>query len=195
MADSPALARRKAGLRAQLGAARAARPAGDRTRAARLVAADLAARLARTPVVAGYVPTAEEPGHGPLPAALAERMAEAWFDPEGLLLAVDEDERLLGFHWTKVHWVKGGPDLGEVYVVAIDPSTQGRGPGRQLTLAGLHHLVEKGVPEVHLYVESDNAAALAVYGRLGFEHQASDTHVQYTAADTPADTAADTAAG
>jgi 5-formyltetrahydrofolate cyclo-ligase len=71
VADSPALARRKAGLRAQLGAARAARPAGDRTRAARLVAADLAARLARTPVVAGYVPTAEEPGHGPLPAALA----------------------------------------------------------------------------------------------------------------------------
>ena len=62
---------RKAELRARLLAARAARPPADRTRAARLLAAGLAARLARTPVVAGYVPTAEEPGHGPLPAALA----------------------------------------------------------------------------------------------------------------------------
>ncbi len=71
MADSPALEDRKAVLRTGLLAARAARPARERALAARLVAAGLAPRLARRPVVAGYVPTAEEPGHGPLPAALA----------------------------------------------------------------------------------------------------------------------------
>lgn len=71
MADSSALVMRKAELRARLLAARTARPPADRVRAGRLVAADLAAQLARRPVVAGYVPTAEEPGHGPLPAALA----------------------------------------------------------------------------------------------------------------------------
>lgn len=71
MTDSSALGNRKAVLRAGLLAARAARPPGERALDARLVAAALAARLARRPVVAGYVPTAEEPGHGPLPAALA----------------------------------------------------------------------------------------------------------------------------
>ncbi|GAB3356997.1 5-formyltetrahydrofolate cyclo-ligase [Modestobacter lapidis] len=71
MADPPVVVTRKAELRARLLAARAARSAGDRTLAGRLVAAALAPRLARTPVVAAYVPTAEEPGAGPLPAALA----------------------------------------------------------------------------------------------------------------------------
>jgi 5-formyltetrahydrofolate cyclo-ligase len=69
--DPPAVVTRKAELRARLLAARAARPSAERALAGRLVTAALAARLARKPVVAGYVPTAEEPGAGPLPAALA----------------------------------------------------------------------------------------------------------------------------
>src|SRR4051794_2327618 len=66
------------------------------------------------------------PEQGAMDAAnLAERMAEPWFDPAGLLVATDGD-RLLGFHWTKQH----SPDLGEVYVVGIDPGAQGRGLGK-----------------------------------------------------------------
>ena len=107
-------------------------------------------------------------------ANLAERMAQPWFDPEGLLVATDGD-RLLGFHWTKQH----SPELGEVYVVAIAPEAQGRGLGGVLTLAGLHHLADRGVSEVLLYVESDNRPAIAVYRRLGFGHEARDTHVMY----------------
>lgn len=105
---------------------------------------------------------------------LAERMAEAWFDPAGLLMAYDGG-RLVGFHWTKRH---GAVD-GEVYVVAVDPSAQGRGLGRVLTAAGLDHLATGAVEEVHLYVESDNDAARAVYSGLGFTHSPADTHVQY----------------
>src|SRR6185312_5520324 len=57
-------------------------------------------------------------------ADVAERRGESWFDPEGLFLAFDSPTNaLLGFHWTKVH----GPELGEVYVVGVDPSAQGRG--------------------------------------------------------------------
>ena len=116
---------------------------------------------------------AHHPEQGGLSAAdLAERMAEPWFDPAGLIVAVD-DTGMLGFHWTKRH----SPELGEVYVVAIAPAAQGRGLGKVLTLAGLHHLA--GVEEVLLYVESDNLPARAVYERLGFTHASIDTHVQY----------------
>jgi len=118
---------------------------------------------------------AHHPEQGAMDAAdLAERMAEPWFDPAGLLLAVEGDH-LLGFHWTKQH----SPELGEVYVVGIDPSAQGRGLGKLLTLAGLHHLAGLGVAEVLLYVEADNAPAVAVYAGLGFTHADADTHVMY----------------
>ena len=105
---------------------------------------------------------------------LARRMAEPWFDPAGLLVAEDASG-VLGFHWTKQHDNR----LGEVYVVGVDPAAQGRGLGRVLTLAGLHHLAGLGVDEVLLYVESDNLPAVAVYSRLGFDHADADTHVQY----------------
>ncbi|MBZ5734882.1 mycothiol synthase [Nocardioides sp. TRM66260-LWL] len=108
---------------------------------------------------------------------LAERMAEPWFDPAGLLVAAPADApgQLLGFHWTKRH----SAALGEVYVVGLAPEAQGRGLGGVLTLAGLHHLRDGGAREILLYVESDNAAAIAVYRRLGFEHHVRDTHVMY----------------
>jgi mycothiol synthase len=89
---------------------------------------------------------------------------EPWFDPEGFFLAVDGDDKVIGFHWTKVH----GDNTGEVYVVGVDPDAQGGGLGRALTLAGLHHLRARGTRETILYVESDNRPAVAVYTRLGF---------------------------
>ncbi|WP_298515719.1 mycothiol synthase [uncultured Nocardioides sp.] len=105
---------------------------------------------------------------------LAARMSEEWYDPAGLLVA-DTGSGLSAFHWTKQH----DAGLGEVYVVAVDPAAQGRGLGRVVTLAGLHHLQGLGVAEVLLYVESDNAPAVRVYSGLGFTHADSDTHVQY----------------
>jgi mycothiol synthase len=127
-------------------------------------------------------------------ADLHARMAESWFDASGFLIAElwgsGESEagsdaggpdaggpapggRMAGFHWTKVH---GGDDpqahghdpIGEVYVVGVDPAAQGSGLGRALTLAGLHRLRGLGLAQAMLYVEADNAPALAVYGRLGF---------------------------
>ncbi|MEN0136060.1 MAG: mycothiol synthase [Rhodococcus sp. (in: high G+C Gram-positive bacteria)] len=103
---------------------------------------------------------------------MAERRAEAWFDPAGLFMAfaTADEKRLLGFHWTKVHPQQGDePAIGEVYVVAIGPDAQGRGLGRLLTLAGLHYLRDRGLGAVLLYVEGDNASALHTYDRLGFE--------------------------
>jgi mycothiol synthase len=135
---------------------------------------------------------------------LHARMAEAWFDPQGFLLAETEDGELAGFHWTKVHGgehehghgdhagssggargaeplVGGHPRgaeppvgghgheaIGEVYVVGVAPSQQGRGLGRALTVAGLRYLRGRGLNEAMLYVEGDNEAARAVYRGLGF---------------------------
>lgn len=118
---------------------------------------------------------AHHPEQGAMDAGdLAERMAEPWFDPAGLLLAFDGGG-LLAFHWTKQH----SPTLGEVYVVGVDPAAQGRGLGKVVTLAGLHHLTGRGVDEIHLYVESDNDPAVALYVGLGFTHAPTDTHVMY----------------
>jgi mycothiol synthase len=119
---------------------------------------------------------AHHPEQGSMDAAdLAERMAQPWFDPAGLLVA-DTGSGLLAFHWTKQH----DSGHGEVYVVAVDPAAQGRGLGKAITAAGLAHLAALGVRRILLYVESDNAPAIATYSKLGFEH--TSTHVQYSRA-------------
>jgi mycothiol synthase len=110
-------------------------------------------------------------------AELAERRVEPWFDPAGLFLAFDDSDSLLGFHWTKVHLDQ--PGLGEVYVVGVDPSAQGRGLGQLLTAVGIEFLARRlhdhDDPTVLLYVESDNVAAVRTYEGLGFTTYSVDT--------------------
>jgi mycothiol synthase len=119
-----------------------------------------------------------------------ERVAEPWFDPDGLFLAVPDEEtdpelaadpemQVLGFHWTKVHRDER-PPYGEVYVVATNPKAAGRGLGTLLTNVGLRHLATQGIDEVILYVDGDNDPAIAVYQNQGFTTVR--TEVQYRGA-------------
>ena len=84
-------------------------------------------------------------------------------------------DRLVGFHWTKVH---GGSTsepghqhhpIGEVYVVGVDPDQRGNGlgrgpdPGRAAPPAASLDL-----SQAMLYVDADNTAAISLYEGLGF---------------------------
>jgi mycothiol synthase len=107
------------------------------------------------------------------------REAEPWFDPAGFLLAVDVQDTLLGFHWTKVHPAEGGePAIGEIYVLGVDPGGHRRGLGAALSVAGLRHLAEQDLTSAMLYVDESNTAAVALYRRLGFEVRSTDVAYQ-----------------
>lgn len=117
-------------------------------------------------------------------ADLKRREQEPWFDPAGFFLAVrhgspDRRERLVGFHWTKVHdeTADGQERIGEVYVVGVAPDERGSGLGRALTLAGLEHLRSLGLAQAMLYVDEENTPAIRLYRSLGFTRW--DTDVMY----------------
>ena len=132
----------------------------------------------------------QEPWFDPEGFFLAERPAHGdGADSAG----ADGDARLVGFHWTKVHGGHGAdephehppgtehahehhdhPPIGEVYIVGVDPSEQGRGLGPALTLVGLRSLQQRGLSDVLLYVDESNEAAVKTYTRLGFERHATD---------------------
>lgn len=100
---------------------------------------------------------------------LRERETDSWFDPAGFLLAV-QDGAVVGFHWTKQH----PNQLGEVYVLAVDPDAGGRGLGKALLGEGLRHLRERGNTAVQLYVEADHEAAVGLYLAHGFTEASRD---------------------
>jgi mycothiol synthase len=104
------------------------------------------------------------------------RMAQPWFDPNGLLVAVTPTNEILGFHWTKSH----ADQIGEVYVLAVSPKAQGLRLGAALLLAGLKYLAAQGAPLVSLYVDDDNTAAIALYERYGFVRYEYDTQLRRT---------------
>jgi mycothiol synthase len=107
------------------------------------------------------------------------REAEPWFDPAGFLLAVDIEDTLLGFHWTKVHPPTGNdPALGEIYVLGVDPGGHRRGLGVALSVAGLRHLADSGLTQALLYVDESNTAAVGLYRKLGFEIYKTDVNYQ-----------------
>ena len=112
------------------------------------------------------------------------RLNESWFNADGFFIAVDsQTEAIIGFHWTKVHGSgQPGSDhsheaIGEVYVIAVDPTHRVPGLGRALTTLGLTYLRELGLRQAMLYVDFSNERAISLYENLGFVHW--DTDVMF----------------
>ena len=102
---------------------------------------------------------------------LGRTLAEPWVDLDGFLVADDPDRagELAGSCWTRVHPADGtDAELGEIFVIGVDPDQRIRGLGTTLVLAGLDHLAAGGTRTAMLYVEGDNDRARALYDRLGF---------------------------
>lgn len=115
---------------------------------------------------------AAHPEQGAVTATdLAERMAEPWFEAEDFLVARGADGRMLGYDWLKL---EPGSDDGEIYVLGVDPGAAGSGLGRALLEAGLRRMLARGRSQASLYVEGDNARAVALYRRAGFVDAAVD---------------------
>lgn len=107
---------------------------------------------------------------------LQQREAEPWFDPAGFRLH-ERGGVLAAFCWTKVH-SDTTPQLGEIYVIAVDPPFHGLGLGKALTISGLDYLAMRGLTVGMLHVDAANTAALALYERLGFSiHHADHAYV------------------
>lgn len=99
---------------------------------------------------------------------LENRMAEPWFDEDGFFLAT-ENEKILGFCWTKIHHdLVNQEPVGELYVVGVDPHHTHKGIGRAVSIAAMNYLRAKGLKNSMLYVDADNQNGLALYASLGF---------------------------
>ena len=59
-------------------------------------------------------------------------------------------------------------DEAEILTIAVDPPARGKGVGRALLAENLRQAANAGARAMFLEVDADNAAALALYKRLGF---------------------------
>lgn len=112
---------------------------------------------------------ADHPEQGRLTAAdLDDRFAEHWHDHANLLVLGGEGGAIDAFAW-----LKPAGDVVELYAIGVSPARQGEGLGRSM-LAAAHERMRRLGTTAHLYVEGDNAPALALYERAGYERWAID---------------------
>jgi mycothiol synthase len=111
---------------------------------------------------------------GWIESTLERRMAEPWFDPS-IFLVAEDDAGMIGFNWCKIHEAHHrDPALGEIFVIGVDPRTQGTGLGRALAVEGLHRLHQRGVTTGMLFVAAENERAVSLYRSLGFSVHRTD---------------------
>lgn len=95
-------------------------------------------------------------------------LAHVMRDRKGLLVAEDEDGRIVGYALVRVglRWL--GVRRGGITSIAVDARCRRCGYGRALMAAALDYLRENGVEEADLEVNVSNRAAQSLYQAFGF---------------------------
>jgi len=89
---------------------------------------------------------------------------------QDIILTYDGD-RAIGCCWTGISCEEGIPSVrkGRIHMLGVDPDYRGKGIGRELMMAGLTRLRNRGLGVAELTVDSENRTARALYQSLGFE--------------------------
>ena len=96
--------------------------------------------------------------------------ARAYFDPThiGLVVPVDEPDRLLAFCRLYLAPDPSGVATGEIGLLGVDPAFRRLGLGRALLRWGIGRLRDLGCPDIVIVVTDANDRALDLYRREGF---------------------------
>ncbi len=89
---------------------------------------------------------------------------------DDIILIYDRD-KAIGCCWTGISCEEGIPSVrkGRIHMLGVDPDHRRKGIGRELVVAGLTRLKNRGLRIAELTVDSENKAACALYESLGFE--------------------------
>lgn len=89
----------------------------------------------------------------------------SWFRPEGQIMAVTEDDRVVGM--TAVAYVEESNAM-EQLMTAVDPDYRGQGIAQALKIVALNWAQDYGADSIRTQNDSANAAMLAINRKLGF---------------------------
>lgn len=102
------------------------------------------------------------PEQGAMTEGAFESLVErVWFDSENVLIA-RKGERIVGFCITKYEF----DGIGEIFVIAVDPESQGSGIGRALIGLSFEVLRRRGALMARLWVDASNEPAIRFYESL-----------------------------
>jgi mycothiol synthase len=102
---------------------------------------------------------------------IAYRLGLIGCSPEDVIL-IFQGDKPTGYCWTATNLGESaaiGTNKGRIYMLGVDPDYRGKGIGKRALLAGLAHLKSKGIEAAELTVDSENAAACALYESVGFK--------------------------
>lgn len=102
---------------------------------------------------------------------ISYRIHSSTCSPEDVIMVYRQD-RPIAYCWTRIFHEDpraGSVSLGEIHMLGVDPEYRKQSIGKNVLLAGLSHLEDKGVELVELTADSEMPAALALYESVGFE--------------------------
>lgn len=78
-------------------------------------------------------------------------------------------------------WVETDEDEAELAHLVVDPALRRQGLGRALSLALVDAALARGLANVTLRVDPDNAGAVALYASIGFVRESAEDEARFNA--------------